>query len=170
METMLVAVDYSGCGYEVVDQAAKIAAKLGHKVVLLNVLSLPAGVRPHDTVKTCDACAYQDDSTALSGLAADASAELGEMSKAFTNLGVHTDIELREGQPAPAILEAARAHEAVLIALGTHGRKGLQRLMLGSVAEQVIRSAECPVLTIRMTQGARGLTATQKAIHAEGHG
>lgn len=48
-----------------------------------------------------------------------------------------------------AITDAARRLEADLIAMGTHGRAGLSRLMLGSVAEYVLRHASCPVLTVR---------------------
>jgi nucleotide-binding universal stress UspA family protein len=57
---------------------------------------------------------------------------------------------LAEGDPAKEILRVAREADAELIVLGTHGRGGLPRLLLGSVAEQVIRTAPCPVLTIRV--------------------
>lgn len=53
------------------------------------------------------------------------------------------------GEPAPSILKVQRKLDADLIVIGTHGRRGLSRLFLGSVAEQVIREAPCPVLTIR---------------------
>ena len=53
------------------------------------------------------------------------------------------------GQPAAAILQAAADRAVDLIVLGTHGRRGVAHLMLGSVAEQVVRSAPCPVLTVR---------------------
>ncbi len=50
--------------------------------------------------------------------------------------------------PAPVILEYAREHRADLIVMGTHGRHGLPRLFMGSVAEEVVHSAGCPVLTV----------------------
>jgi nucleotide-binding universal stress UspA family protein len=53
------------------------------------------------------------------------------------------------GQPAAAIVEAAAARAVDLIVLGTHGRRGVAHLMLGSVAEHVVRTAPCPVLTVR---------------------
>jgi universal stress protein A len=56
---------------------------------------------------------------------------------------------LAEGNPAAAILKAASDSHCDLIVMGTHGRKGLGRLLLGSVAEQVVRLAPCPVLTVR---------------------
>jgi nucleotide-binding universal stress UspA family protein len=56
---------------------------------------------------------------------------------------------LLEGEPAEQILKAARAVSADLIVLGTHGTTGLARLLMGSVAESVVRKATCPVLTVR---------------------
>jgi nucleotide-binding universal stress UspA family protein len=56
---------------------------------------------------------------------------------------------LVEGDPATAILRAAEEISCDLIVLGTHGRTGISRLLLGSVAEKVVRRAPCPVLTVR---------------------
>jgi len=54
-----------------------------------------------------------------------------------------------EGLPADAILRAARRTRADLIVMGTHGRTGVSRVFLGSVAERVVRESRCPVLTVR---------------------
>jgi len=56
---------------------------------------------------------------------------------------------LREGEPALEILDLAQECQADLIVLGTHGRTGLGRLLMGSVAEAVLRKAPCPVLTVK---------------------
>ncbi|HMH48903.1 MAG TPA: universal stress protein [Candidatus Acidoferrum sp.] len=56
---------------------------------------------------------------------------------------------LYEGVAADAIARAARSRRAKLIVMGTHGRTGLSRLFMGSVAERVIGTAHCPVLTVR---------------------
>lgn len=56
---------------------------------------------------------------------------------------------LREAPDARAILEAAADLKADLIVMGTHGRTGFRRLVLGSVAEEVLRAAPCPVLTVK---------------------
>jgi nucleotide-binding universal stress UspA family protein len=56
---------------------------------------------------------------------------------------------VREGDPAGEILRAAQFTNTDLIVMGTHGRTGLARLLAGSVAEQVMRRAPCPVLTVR---------------------
>jgi universal stress protein A len=59
---------------------------------------------------------------------------------------------LEEGDPATAILQVAQERQCELIVLGSHGRTGLGRLLMGSVAEQIVRKAPCPVLTVRMPQ------------------
>jgi nucleotide-binding universal stress UspA family protein len=56
---------------------------------------------------------------------------------------------LEEGEPATQILEVARDCRCDLIVMGTHGRRGLNRLLMGSVAEQVMRKAPCPVVTVK---------------------
>ncbi len=53
------------------------------------------------------------------------------------------------GTPADQIIEYAKATEIDMIVLGTHGRTGLRRVVMGSVAEAVVRSADCPVLAIK---------------------
>jgi nucleotide-binding universal stress UspA family protein len=57
---------------------------------------------------------------------------------------------LEEGEPAEEILRTACLCEADLIVMGTHGRRGLSRLLAGSVAERVVREAPCPVITVKM--------------------
>ena len=57
--------------------------------------------------------------------------------------------KLLVGDPASAIVETAEKDDADLIVLGTHGRTGLTRLLMGSVAEAVVRRAKCPVVTIK---------------------
>ena len=56
---------------------------------------------------------------------------------------------LRERKPADEILAAAREWEADAIVIGTHGRSGMSRLVLGSTAESVVRQALCPVLVVK---------------------
>jgi nucleotide-binding universal stress UspA family protein len=63
--------------------------------------------------------------------------------------GIDVQVEVRHGHPAATILTAVGERDANLLALGTHGRSGVERVMLGSVAETVIRRAPCPVFTVR---------------------
>jgi len=62
---------------------------------------------------------------------------------------VRFEHKLLVGDPASAIVEAAEEENVDLIVLGTHGRTGLTRLLMGSVAENVVRKAKCPVLTVK---------------------
>jgi nucleotide-binding universal stress UspA family protein len=65
---------------------------------------------------------------------------------------IPVDHRLFEGDPASGIVRVARETSCDLIVLGTHGRTGLERLLMGSVAEQVVRKALCPVLTVKAPQ------------------
>ena len=62
---------------------------------------------------------------------------------------VRVERQVVEGAPAEEILRSIQAVKADLVVMGTHGRTGLARLLAGSVAEQVMRRASCPVLTVR---------------------
>src|SRR5262249_22199321 len=62
---------------------------------------------------------------------------------------VRAERRLEQGEPVGEILRVAQEVHADLIVMGTHGRTGLGRLLMGSVAEQVARQASCPVLTVR---------------------
>ena len=63
--------------------------------------------------------------------------------------GVRVRTMLLDGAPWEAITRAARARRASVVVMGTHGRGGLAKLFLGSVAERVVATAPCPVLTVR---------------------
>jgi len=65
------------------------------------------------------------------------------------NPAIRLERAVREGPSTQAILDAAREFQADLIVMGTHGRTGFRRLLLGSVTEEVLREAPCPVLTVR---------------------
>jgi nucleotide-binding universal stress UspA family protein len=62
---------------------------------------------------------------------------------------VHVERRLFEGDAATEILRLAQETKCAVIVLGTHGRTGLARLLMGSVAEQVVRRAHCPVVTVK---------------------
>lgn len=78
--------------------------------------------------------------------------ELEEELRLFAERGgaaeVRMDLRIREGAVVPMILEEARTIGADLIVIGTHGRSGVDRLLLGSVTEKVLRKAECAVMTV----------------------
>ena len=74
--------------------------------------------------------------------------------------GVTIQTAIAEGDPVATILERATAWRADLIVMGTHGRTGFERLLLGSITEKVLRKAPCPVLTVpnRVSTPVHGLT------------
>jgi len=75
--------------------------------------------------------------------------ELQKLSVRANRANVGTSVLLRNGEPAEEIVRTGRTTKADLIVTGTHGRRGLQRLFLGSVAQRVAASASCPVVTVR---------------------
>jgi nucleotide-binding universal stress UspA family protein len=75
-------------------------------------------------------------------------ARVSDWLQTATTAGVQADALLEEGNPAQQILASAELLPADLIVIGTHGRGGYERFMLGSVAETVLRKAPCPVLTV----------------------
>lgn len=74
---------------------------------------------------------------------------LGERIAAATAHGLTARAVLETGAAAPQIAETAGKEHADLVVIGTHGRTGLNRLIIGSVAERVVRIAPCPVLTVK---------------------
>jgi len=81
----------------------------------------------------------------------DAEGALAEELLSFAAAGVEVSHRVIAGNPAEAITTLAGEEKAELIAVGSHGRRGLERLLLGSVAEAIMRRAHCPVLVVRAT-------------------
>jgi universal stress protein A len=79
----------------------------------------------------------------------DAEKRLGALAKTARRAGARTQTLILRGVPHEAIAQAARRCRADLVVLGTHGRTGVSRLVVGSVAARVIATAPCPVLTVR---------------------
>ena len=80
---------------------------------------------------------------------AEAQKQLGKLAARAKKAGVRTSVVLLEGVPHEQITRAARGKRADLVVLGTHGRTGLAKFFLGSVAGRVVSTAACPVLTVR---------------------
>ena len=64
-------------------------------------------------------------------------------------LAISVEYLIEEGDPATGIWQVAQERRCDMIVMGTHGRRGLGRLLMGSVAEKVVRKASCPVVTVR---------------------
>jgi universal stress protein A len=85
----------------------------------------------------------------VSAAQTDAAKRLDALSRRAKAAGVRATTQLVEGSPRDAIPRAAKRAHADLLVLGTHGRTGLGKILLGSVAERVVATAPCPVLTVR---------------------
>ncbi|WP_255151860.1 universal stress protein [Halorarius halobius] len=79
---------------------------------------------------------------------AEAEQALSDLEAVAADYDADLSTELREGDPDEEILAAADAHEVDLVVMGTHGREGLRRRLVGSVAERVVREADPPVMTV----------------------
>jgi nucleotide-binding universal stress UspA family protein len=76
----------------------------------------------------------------------------GELTAHAMERGVDAVDETLHGTPYREILDYANTHDIDLLVLGTHGRTGVKRLLLGNVAEKIVRLADVPVLTVRKTE------------------
>lgn len=75
--------------------------------------------------------------------------QLREFAKVHAEGGVHAKVTVQEGVVTGSILEFVKENSIDMVVMGTHGRKGFQRLTMGSVTERVLRKAACPVLVVR---------------------
>jgi len=83
---------------------------------------------------------------------ADAREYLAPLAENLRTRSIRVRTEVRHGEPVDEIVDCARDADTDLIAMTTHGRNGLGRLLFGSVAEAVLRQAEIPVFLMRMTE------------------
>ena len=116
--------------------ACALARDYGARLVVLHVVTAPTviyseGVLPPNAEE----------------LRAEAQEQLDGLS--VPHADIRAERRLEEGDAVEATLRVAQEVRADLIAMGTHGRTGILRLLMGSVAEQVLRKATCPVLTVR---------------------
>ncbi len=138
---ILCPIDFSDTSRWGMQEALEIARRHGAVVHLLHVLEEPwPGARgdpiaPHEF---------------LNRARESAGADLAAWKKEAEELAPGKVVaELLGGHPATEIARVARGGEFDLVVMGTHGRRGLRRLVVGSVTEEVIRSAPCSVLVVR---------------------
>jgi len=143
-ERVLILLDGSEVAETILPFAERIAGPLDAEVLLLSV------VEPLSAVSgLASAGVVGPDAFFLRQM--EAKRYLAEVAARLKAKGLRVRTVLGLGVPAPEIVEVARMEKADLIAMTTHGRSGLGRVVFGSVAEAVLRSAPIPVLMIRMT-------------------
>ena len=139
---ILCPVDFSECSRRAVDHAMAIARWYGSSVTAVHVFPLPqVAASPSGPILM--------DPILLTAAARDQlMADMKRLLDVERAPGIVTDVVLREGAAASEILEQAATMKADLVVMGTHGRSGVDRLLLGSVTEKVLRKVRCPVLTV----------------------
>jgi universal stress protein A len=145
---IVVPVDFSAHSEYALEHAAALAKTFGAYVELVHVVEDPFAHGGWASEM------YLPDITQIRQDAmGDAARQLECTRKAIVDRSIPVVTTVRMGRPAPTIVEHADAVSADLIVMGTHGRTGFARMLIGSVAEQVVRSARCPVLTFRHHAG-----------------
>jgi nucleotide-binding universal stress UspA family protein len=139
---MVIPLDGTRRSGAVVPHAIHAAKNLGCGVMLIRVL--PRTAARHNGNEERE-CATVDD---IAPEVADAERYLKSVARRFDKTGIMTWTEVRGGDPAVEILKAAVNFDADVIAMATRSRRGLQRLVFGSVADQVLKDSEIPVLLI----------------------
>jgi nucleotide-binding universal stress UspA family protein len=139
---IVVPTDFSGGSEEAWALAQRIAEAVGSEIVLVHVSVEPPSYGeaslPLDT-------GWQVIESARKWV----EQELEKWAGAAREKGISVRTLVRTGSPYQEIVNLATDERADLVAMGTHGRSGVSRLLLGSVADRVIRLAPCPVLTVR---------------------
>ncbi|MGD9905202.1 MAG: universal stress protein [Vicinamibacterales bacterium] len=140
LERVLCPTDFSDFSAAAVSTAAAVAASFGARVRLLHVITPFPIVAPYAAVPGDPGVFAAQRDQAARALAAEA-ARVGAA-------GVPVDTECRTGPAVREVLGAAADFAADLVVVGTHGRGGFERLVLGSVTEKLVRRARCAVLTV----------------------
>ncbi len=143
---ILVAMDFSVCSQAALQSAAMLGHRLKAQMFLVHAFQSPAAATPGETTGETNMPKSLREKAARRVQAALGVSSADELI---------ADLIFASGDPVEVILDQAKRLRADLIVLGTHGRRGLQRLVLGSVAESVVRRAGCPVLVVKAGVGQR---------------
>lgn len=138
LKTILHATDFSEPSRSAFDLACHLANDHGAKLILLHVVEPPTELLPLDAGTMVPNEMMEEMGRALD-----------RVRPSDPDLDIVIERRVEQGEPATLILTVAEECEADMIVLATHGRTGLRRLLLGSVAEHVLREAPCPVVTLR---------------------
>ena len=138
---ILVATDFSECAERATSYALDLAERLDARVELVHSWTLPPITLPEGMVAPVGDLAKLIEEGAQRAID-DALAR-------HERKGVRLHGTLICNDPRDAVIQAANQLKADLVVMGTHGRRGWRRALLGSVAEEVVRGARCPVLVVR---------------------
>ncbi len=134
--TILVPTDFDPNSMLAIDLAAQLAVQNAATVHLYNVIEMPEEPRTGVVIPFAE-------------LEKAALEKLGRLARSRLGSKVKYDVHVRVGSIDPDLVRAADKLGADLIVIATHGSSGLKRFLLGSVAEHLVRAANCPVLTVK---------------------
>lgn len=134
---ILLATDLSAASEGATDQALQLARDLRAELLVVSVIDADSPLGGTGAV------VRMDQRRAAREVAAQGIVVKGRRA------GVNVHFLVWEGEPGPAIVDAAVSEAADLVVVGTHGRSRVGRLVLGSVSDHVVRHAPCPVLIVR---------------------
>jgi nucleotide-binding universal stress UspA family protein len=141
---IVVPHDFEDCSDAALDYAVTIAQRFGARITVLHAYEIPSLGAPEVLILATD-WPKQFGVVARERL----DAVVARVRGSGTQSGVQVDGELRQGTPWREIDAFAKERDVDLVILGSHGRRGLPRALIGSVAEKVVRTAPCPVLVVR---------------------
>lgn len=145
VRTLVVATDFSPSAERALEWAADLSQRYAAPLTIAHVIQPLVSYAP-------DAGSYLP-AGFDERLRADARAQLARAQRRAEALGAQAvSVRLLEGHPGSEVVELARQSGADALVVGTHGRTGVKHLLLGSVAEWVVRHAGCPVLVARSAQ------------------
>ncbi len=147
IQTILVPTDFSPDARAALAKAKELARAFGSRIVILHAyrVDLPMSTPDLGGGFLLPDRFYEE-------LRASATSQVEALAVATVKDGVKAEGIAVEDRPAPAVVDAAKRLPADLIVMGTRGLTGLAHVLLGSVADRVIREASCPVLTVKATE------------------
>ena len=145
IKRILVPTDFSPAGRPAIEAACSFARRFGAMIDLLHVWELPVAIAPAMLLTP----PVGPPLAAAEFIRGHAGQEMERLVGQLRAPGLEVRGRLESGHPAETILRIAESDGADLIVMGTHGRTGISHLLMGSVAERVVRRATCAVLTVR---------------------
>ncbi|MGA2570825.1 MAG: universal stress protein [Terracidiphilus sp.] len=137
LKTIVVATDLQGHAEAALEYTRKLASNYGARIVLAHGL---------DPMEYAAVDALPDN--VVSHLTAEARKVLDKLTGDLLREGIHSHSEIRQGAVAEMLVDVARQYEAGLIVIGTKGMEGAGPVVVGAIAEQLVRLAPCPVLAV----------------------
>ncbi len=150
---ILCPVDFEQNSLAAVPVAAELARKDNATLYLLHVVNFPLAPEAARAPGVAEAATKT---------------KLERIGHQKLKAGARYEILVMRGDPAVEVLKAATRLDIDLIVMATHGRKGIRRLVLGSVAERVLREAQCPVLTVKPKAARTGVSRKRPAVSRSG--